>query len=90
MAAPVDKWATQNGSVVQPATSGEAITKSDTANFAQVSRGIYVGGTGDVVVVFADDVALTFSAVPAGTLLPVRAKRVNSTSTTATLMLALY
>jgi hypothetical protein len=71
-----------------------AITKSDTVNFITgtnaLCRGIYVGGTGDVVAVMADDTAVTFSAVPAGTVLPIQAKRVNSASTTATLMVALF
>ncbi len=67
-----------------------AITKSDTVNFTVNVRGIYVGGTGDVVVVTPDGDAITFVGVPAGTILPVRAKRVNSTSTTATSMVGLY
>lgn len=75
------------------AASGEepfAITKSDTVNFAFTVRGIYVGGTGDVVVVTERGNTVTFSAVPVGVILPVRAIRVNSTSTTATLMVGMY
>jgi hypothetical protein len=60
-----------------------AITPSNSANFAQEAA-IYVGGSGDVVAVGSDDVAVTFVAVPAGTILPIRAIRVNSTATTAT------
>lgn len=71
------------------ASSAFAITKHDSTNFATNVRSIYVGGTGDVAVVFPDDTVVTFSAVPAGTTLPVRAKRVNSTNTTATLMVGL-
>jgi hypothetical protein len=82
-------WATQSAPI-SSATSGETVTKSDTVEFARVSRAIYVGGTGDVVAIMADDTSLTFSAVPAGTLLPIRCKRIAGTSTTATLMLALY
>lgn len=76
---------------VAPAKVWAAITKSDTVNFAGgVCRGVYVGGTGDVVLVGQDDAAVTFVAVPAGSVLPCAAKRVNSTSTTATSMVALY
>lgn len=73
-----------------PATFCVAITKSDATNFAAGEcRGIYVGVTGDVVVVTSRGDTVTFKAVPVG-VLPVRAVRVNSTNTTATDMVALY
>lgn len=72
-----------------PASAGFAITPSDETDFARVTRGIYVGGAGNVVVVWPDDTTTTFPSVPAGVILPVRAKRVNSTSTTATNMVGL-
>lgn len=77
-----------------PYTYGLAITKSDTVNFpVDVNYGwcdaIYVGGAGVVVVVLANDQLLSFTCV-AGQILPIKAKRVNSTNTTATLMIALY
>ncbi len=43
------------------------------------TRAIYVGGAGDIVVVWPDGSTSTHVGVPAGTVLPVRAKRVNST-----------
>jgi hypothetical protein len=61
-----------------------AITPHDTNNFAVNARRIYVGGTGNVVVVGPNGGIVTFIAVPTGTTLVVNAKRVNSTSTTAT------
>lgn len=70
----------------------ETITKSDTVNFnkdGSLCNAIYVGGAGDVVVVFQNDLTATFTAV-AGEILPVGVKRVNSASTTATGLLALY
>ncbi len=67
-----------------------AITKHDTDDFAFMVRGIYVGGTGNVVVVTPSGAAITFVGVPAGAVLPVKAKRVNSTNTTATSMVGLY
>jgi len=76
------------------------IAKSDTVNFADDATNnpqayplacIYVGGAGDVSVVAAGkkidgttDNAVTFAGLAAGTFLPVLAKRVNSTGTTAT------
>jgi hypothetical protein len=73
-----------------PAVRGFAVTPSDSTNFDFMVRALYVGGAGNIVVVLPDDTALTFSGVTAGSFLPVRAKRVNSTNTTATLILGLY
>lgn len=76
-----------------------AITKSDTVNFdASESKtgqdvtpcdAIFVGGAGIIVAIMQNGVAVNFTCV-AGQLLPIRAIRVNSTTTTATLMVALY
>lgn len=70
---------------------GVAITPDNATNIASgLTDGIYVGGAGNIVVVWADDSTSTLIAVPVGTILYVRAKRVNSTSTTATNLVALY
>lgn len=67
-----------------PATQFFAITKSDSTDLTGV-RAIYVGGAGDVAVMGEyDTVATTLTAVPAGTIIPGRLKRVMSTNTTAT------
>jgi len=77
------------------------ITKSDTVNFdgstyaanaatkALPADGIFVGGAGVVVAIFEDGSLAPFTVL-AGTVLPLKSIRVNSTSTTATLMNALY
>ena len=54
-----------------------------------ITQAIYVGGSGIVVAVFEDGSAVSFTC-PAGHYLPLKAIRVNSTTTTATLMVALY
>jgi hypothetical protein len=73
-----------------PAVAFAAVTKSDTTNLGAV-RAFYIGGVGDVALkANAFTPAVTFSAVPAGTLLPVSAQIVMSTGTTATLIIALY
>jgi hypothetical protein len=80
--------------IPQPApgagTRLSAITPSDTTVFAPTG-GIWVGGTGDVAVLGANDtVPVVFSAVPAGTLLPVCATKVMATGTTATLLVGMH
>ena len=73
-----------------PAERFAAVTPSDTTYFAGgVARGLYVGVTGDVVVVGVDDTAVTFKSMAVG-YHPIVCQRVNSTSTTATNIVALY
>lgn len=71
-----------------------AITKSNTANFAEVDGrtccdAIYVGVGGTVTVVFEDDSTCQYVGVAGGTLY-VKAKRVNSTNSDATDLVAQY
>ncbi len=71
----------------------EAITPSDTVDFtdSRATRRIYVGGAGNIVLVPADGgAAVTFTGVPVGAMLEVAARRVNSTNTTATNLVALF
>lgn len=72
-----------------PAIYAASITPSDTVNMSFTTRGIYVGGIGDAVIVMQDDTEITFKNLASGTILPVRAIRVNATNTTATHLVAL-
>lgn len=74
-----------------PATSAVAITISDTTSYSPPFRGVYVGGTGNLAVLMAGDtVAVTFQAVPAGSLLPICVSKILSTGTTATLIVGVF
>jgi len=78
---------------IQTTTSSwiyKAVTPSNSTDFDVLCRALYVGGAGNLVAVMYDGTAVTFTGVPAGTLLPIAARRVNSTSTTATSIVALY
>lgn len=72
-----------------PAEGAEVVTPSDTVELAQYSRALYVGTGGNVAAVI-DGTAITFTGVPAGSILPIRTNRVNATNTTATNIVALY
>lgn len=66
-----------------PAFEAFAITPHDTNYLPQVTRAIYVGVTGDVVIKCREGAAVTFVGVPAGMILPVKAEQVKATGTTA-------
>jgi hypothetical protein len=70
-----------------PATKALAITPNDGADLAFATRGIYIGGFGNLRVDMqghADGgAAVTFVGLSAGTVLPVRVSRVYATGTTA-------
>lgn len=71
-----------------------AVTPSDTTDLALGSRGyprcLYVGVTGNVAVIaLGDDSAVTLSNVPVGWF-PIAVKKVMSTNTTASSIVALY
>jgi len=66
------------------------ITPSDTVDFSRPPDAIWVGGAGTVAVVSQSGVVSTLTAVAAGTTLPMVVRRINSTGTTATALVALY
>lgn len=64
-----------------PASSAFAITPGD-EEFSVVTRGVFVGGAGSVVAQLAGDSStVTFAGVPAGAVLPIRAKKITAAST---------
>jgi hypothetical protein len=64
-----------------------AITPHDTNALAHDTRGIYVGGSGDVQLVTAGGETVLFKAISAGTILPIRAHIVMTTNTSANMNL---
>lgn len=68
--------------------SAVAVTPHDT-NTIRPTVALYVGGAGNVAVVFTNDEAATFTGVTVGTVLPIEVKQVKATNTTATAILAL-
>ena len=87
-----DRWsgAAQSGAIpLMSHTRAAAVTPSDSVDLTNAAAALWVGGAGNVNVDTVDGATVLFSGVAAGTLLPVRVKRVRSTSTTATLIVAL-
>lgn len=68
-----------------PASLAFAITPSNSADFSYPTRGIWVGGAGDLTVDMAGSgTNITIPSIPAGTFLPICVRRVYVTGTDAT------
>ena len=73
----------------EPAIGLAAVTPSDSAYIA-LTRGLYVGVSGNVRVRMEDGSLETLVGLAAGIVHPLRVQQVYSTSTTATSILAAY
>jgi hypothetical protein len=86
----MDNYAALPTTLTAPARDGLAVTPSDTTDFAILPRAIYVGVTGTIAATLAGGQSVTFQAVPAGSLLPIRMARILATGTTASGIVALW
>jgi hypothetical protein len=73
-----------------PALLCYAITPSDTDNLPHLTKALYIGEGGDVVLRSAlGDVDVTFANLPSGYILDVRALAVRATGTSAAALVGL-
>jgi hypothetical protein len=84
-----DRYKTFSQSLTSPVIDGFAVTPSDGVDLPEQTRALYIGGGGAVSCVLAGGATLTFAGLLAGTVLPVRVRRVRATGTTATSILGL-
>lgn len=73
---------------ITPFRKGVAVVPSDSTVLGP-TRGLYIGGAGNVSVQFFDGTQAVFTAPPVGTILPFAVTKVLA-ATTATLIVALY
>lgn len=86
----IDKQAQRGDTTDFPAKSLRAVTPNDSAELAYVAKALYVGGAGNLSIIAQEDsAAITLTNVAAGSIIPVRAKIVRATGTTATGIVAL-
>jgi len=78
-----------NVGMTDPGYDAAAITPSDTDPTGNV-RALYVGGAGDLKVQTIAGNDVTFADIVAGSIIPIRCKRVYSTGTSATNIVAFY
>jgi hypothetical protein len=79
--AATDKFSTFTPGLVSPADHCFEITPG-TSDLVRRTRGLYIGGAGDVCVVDSGGNEVTFKSVPAGTTLPIRVDKVLASRTT--------
>lgn len=76
------------GQITTTYSSYRAITPSDSV--PNICQAIYVGGAGNIALKpLEGGTAVTFTAVPVGTILPVNCYYLMATNTTATLLIGL-
>jgi hypothetical protein len=73
-----------------PYRHAAAVTPSDTVDLTNVTRAVYVGGAGNVVLVTEQGETVTLTGATVGSVYRVCASRIKSTSTTATNLVALW
>lgn len=80
----VDLYQTHSDSIIAPASRCFAITPSDSQDLLFVTKAIYIGESGDLVLRSPSGTAdVTFMNVVSGTVLDVRAVAIRATGTTA-------
>ena len=85
-----DKYAGWNdGGLEAPAHGAFSITPSND-EFDFYCRAIYVGGDGHIEVVTVDNETIVFKNALAGSIIPVRCKKVLAANTTASFLVGLY
>lgn len=86
-----DPFAFHQDGLTAPAENAVAVTPSNSTDLTTATRALYIGGAGNISVeTVGGQSSVVFVGLAAGTVLPLRVTRVNSTSTTATSIVALY
>lgn len=85
-----EKYQGRAEDIAAPARRGFAIVATDASDLVAETRAIYVGSAGDLAAVLSSGDEVTFTGLGGGTLLPVRAKRVKATGTSAGQLVGLY
>ena len=85
-----DLYAGIGDTVDSAASHAAAVTPSDSVALAFASKRLWIGGTGAVKVQTTGGETVTYTGVPAGVYLHVRAVQVFFTGTTATNIVAEY
>lgn len=86
----MDHFESHAQSLVAPLRDAGEVTPDDATDLPVLPRAIYVGQSGDIALITAQGSPVTLVAVPAGSLIPLRAARIKATGTTAASIVALW
>ena len=84
-----DTYSAHASSLTAPARDGFAVTPNEASDLPDVTRALYVGGPGHLVLMLQAGATVTLSNVPSGSLLPLRVRRILATGTSATAIVGL-
>lgn len=85
-----DEFEHHTPSLTSPVSAAIAISPSDTEDLSHVTRALFVGVGGELVVTMLSGDTATLSNVQPGVMYPLRVTRVHATGTTAAAVLGLY
>ncbi|QFS84990.1 hypothetical protein [Roseivivax sp. THAF197b] len=85
-----DPFKGQSAGYDSPATHGFAIVPDDAAELTALPRGVILGQSGDLAVVFQSGESVTFRNLAEGIVYPFRVRAVLSTGTTAADIIGVY
>jgi hypothetical protein len=85
-----DKFSGYNPLLGDPCDYAFVITPANAEFQGQMPRAIYVGNQGNISAIMRDGSTVVFQNAPAGSVLPIRVRGINSTGTTATGLVGIY
>ena len=86
----MDKFANYPTSLTAPARDAATVAPNDLLDLSDLPRAIYVGQGGSVSVRMIGGQTVQFLNAQAGSFLPIRAKGINATGTTAANLVAIW
>lgn len=86
----MDKFADFATNLTAPGRDAAAVIPDDLTDLPVVPRALFVGQGGTLAVRMAGGQEASFENVQGGTILPIRARRVMATGTTASSLIALW
>lgn len=78
-----DAFESMQPGLTSPLVDGFSVSPDDASDLPSVTRALYVGQTGDVAVTFLGGGSAVLRDMQAGTVYPLRVRRVSAAGTTA-------